>query len=449
MVFDSCSQHFYLLSLHCSRKFIFDSDDGVLEEEISRFFENLNVVCGGNIYAEYSFEDSMLQSAYDLSERLKIRYPSIQQLPAFFKTLKVGDYFIRHHAAAPILDLKRSLVKIEAYANGSDMRICDTSFVQSCGILYLKYDTYSYGYLSNKIRIGEPDKGKRKCRFCGNTGKEFFKEEAHAILESLGNKRIFCNEECDKCNQLFERDVESHLFKFCEIQRTLAKVSGKYSQVHHLEGRNFHIHPDPNNAIPIVYVMNEGIINDLYNGKSTGRINLYNNGTISFQGLYKALVKIAIDVIPSDKISFFSDIAHWVHGDIEITALPPFLYGEHDAFLEHPIIDVFFRREDSPSFSPFCTAVLYVFSSIFMFTIPQDDITEDRFVTLESLSKHFDLFKRMQYFNVPEWEAMNSNDKSMLSPCYKIPIISQNDSYRIVFKPHNDNVFKIRRVGKS
>ncbi len=57
---------------------------------------------------------------------------------------------------------------------------------------------------STKKTIGEQDKSKRVCRFCNNTRTNIsFNNIAHAISESLGNKKIILNEECDECNSEF------------------------------------------------------------------------------------------------------------------------------------------------------------------------------------------------------------------------------------------------------
>lgn len=434
-------QKFYLLSFKCRRLFSFQSEDGELETEVENFFEHLPKMQGGNVYAEFKYEYSMLQGAIDLSDRLKSSHPSIQQLPSYFKQLSEGDYFIRHRADAPLIDLKRSIVKAQAFADGQDPRKYDDAFALNWGRLYLTFETYSYGFLTDKIKLGEFDKDKRVCRFCGKSGRNLYQSEAHAIVEALGNKLLFCNEECDECNQRFEREVEKYLFKFCEIQRTLASVSGKGSQNHHLEGLNFHIHPDPKTKRPTVYVMHEGIFNDLYKGKPTAKIHLYNKGEISYWGIYKSLIKIAVDMIPDDKMQYFKETAKWVHGDIDAVGLPPFLYGEHTFFFEQPVLDMFFRNDRSPASSPYCTCILYVFSSIFIFTVPL--CSQDK--TPTSLTQHWQLFKRYQYLYVEEWIEHDSNDKTLLTPFYKIPILSNKDSYKLVFRSASDPIFEIKR----
>ena len=443
--FDTHPQRFYLLSVNCRRLLSFESPDHQLEQDVEDAFSKLPCRQGGNVHAEFEYDPCMLQVMDELSARWKDKYLHIQQLPAFMRQMKDGEMFIRHQSWAPMIDLKRSLISLRALRLGIEPSKYDTVFVLNWGRLYLRYDTYSYGFLTDTIRIGEEDKDKRVCRFCNKAGKDMFTEEAHAIMDALGNKLLFCNEECDQCNSDFQSQVEKYLFKFLEITRTLFSVSGKGSRNHHLEGENFHIHPDPKTFLPIVYIKQEHILNDVYKGSVTGKIWLYNKGQICYYGIYKSLVKIALDMIPSDRISHFKKACEWVHGDFEGESLPPYYYGEHHDFFSQPELDLFFSNEKSPKCSPYCTAVLYIFNSVFVYTIPYCDKDGERFKNKASLKSHWDLFLKYQYLYVQEWVEFDSNDKEMLSPIYKLPILSQNKDYNVVFKPSSDEVFKIVR----
>lgn len=443
--FDYMPQKFYLLSVKYRRLFSYESADRSLEAVVEEAFEKLPRLEGGNVYAVFKYEPEMLKVMTELSERLKKQYPNVQQLPAFMRQLEVGDIFIRHQAGAPLPDLKRTIIKVLALTKGRNPQHEDNNFVLNWCKLYLIYDTCSFGFLSDKIYAGEDDPDKRVCRFCRKTGKDRFRDESHAIMEALGNRLLICNEECDECNHDFESTVEKHLFKFLEINRTLYNVSGKGSKNHHLEGLNFHIHPDPATLQPVVYLMQDRIVNDTYKGSPTGKIHLYNNGEVSFNGIYKALVKIAVDLIPSDRMSHFIKTGQWVHGDFEGENLPVYLYGEHDEFFEQPVVDLFFKKEGTPDFSPYCTAILYIFNSIFIYTLPYCDIDGERFASDRALKSHFSLFKSKQYLHVPEWEEFDANDRTVGNPIYKIPVIPTGVNYKVEFRPSDDEVFEIKR----
>ena len=446
-IHDIYPEKFYLLSIKNRRLIDLNSksEERILEHEVEKAFSSLPIRQGGNIYAIYVYDSSVMDVMNELSSRFKSQYPQIQQLPAYFKNFKDGDIFIRHNSSAPMIDIKRSMIKINALEMGVDESELDYNFMLTWARLYLLFETFSYGFLTDKVFAGELDIDKRVCRFCGKSGKDIFKELSHAVQEALGNKLLFCNEECDECNHLLEKEVERHLYRFLEIPRTLADVTGKGSRNHHLEGVNFHIHPDQTTLKPIVYVKQEHIINDLYKGKLTGKIHLYNKCEISFQGLYKALVKIAIDMMPEDKIQHFVKAGQWVHGDLDEDKLPFVLYGEHSDFFFQPVLDLFFRNEHSPKDSPYCTAVLYIFSSIFIYIVPSSDIDGDKFSSPDSLLTHWNIFKKNQYLVVSEWEEFDSNNTEEKSPFYKIPVIPLNNMYDIQYRPSWDEVFKIKR----
>lgn len=444
-IYDTYPERFYLLSTRCRKLISLESQDHFLEEEVEKAFAKLPIVEGGNIYALYKYDSSVKATMDELSKRFKSQYPQVQQLSAYFKDFVDGDYFIKHNSAAPLSDLKRTIIKLKALTNNSDASKEDMIFVMNWCFLYVKYETYSYGFLTDKIYVGESNADKRVCRFCGKSGAKRFKTLSHSIPDALGNKLLFCLEECDECNHALERQVERHLYKFLEIPRTLACVTGKSSKNHHLEGLNFHIHPDDKTRQPIVYVMQEHIPNDVYQGKPTGKIHLYNKEKISYQGIYKALVKIAIDMMPNEKISHFIQASRWVHGDFEGKNLPKVLYGEHGDFFTQPVLDLYFRNEQSPKFSPYCTAVLYIFSSIFIYVVPFNDIDGNMYNEVPSLDAHWALFKDKQYLYIQEWEEFDSNDTQLITPFYKLSIFAPNNKYKLEFRPSTDNIFKIVR----
>lgn len=443
--FDIYPQKFYLLSAHSKRLMEFTSPNHELEQAVEDAFSNINRIEGGNIYSVYQYNADTLRVMTELSNAYKLRYPNVQQLPSYFKDFQEGDYFIRHQSWAPMIDLKRSMVKLDALTNGRDARRDDDIFVLNWGKLYLMFDAYSFGFLTDTIKVGEPDPEKRVCRFCGKSVKDRFKDVSHAIQEALGNKRLICHEECDECNNLFSNTVETHLYKLLEINRTLSNVSGKGKKGHNLEGLNFHIHPDPITNTSVVYVKQNQIFNDVYRGNVTGKIHLYNNAKISYQGVYKALLKIAIDMIPSDKIHHFVQTGHWVHGDFEAPALPYFSYGEYHQFFEHPVLDLFFKTERSPQDAPYCTAELRIFDSIFLFTIPFNDVDGNNYLNADEIRNHMNRFKQFEYLYVQEWEDLDANDNTLQTPFYKLSLFQQDAPYRIEFRPESDDVFLIKR----
>lgn len=445
-IYDIHPLKFYLLSVRNRRLFDFSTSEHILEKDVENAFNRLKRIEGGNIYAVYQYEECILPVMNELADKYKAQYPQVQQLPTYFKQCKKGEYIIRQSIFVPLFDLKSSIVKVFALEHGFDTHKAHEVFTANWARLSLYFDAYSYGFLPKKKEyIGEEDKAKRICRFCMKSGIGRFQNDSHAIQEGLGNHLLIANEECDECNTFFSNSVERHLFRFLETNRTLSQVRGKGKSTYHQEGLNFHIHPDTVTGLPTVYVKQEFIENELYKGKPTGRILLYNNGPITYQGIYKALVKIAVDMIPPDKIIHFVKTGMWVHGDFEADNLPSFWYGEHSFFFEQPVLDLFFQKDNTDYNAPYCTAVLYIYESVFIYVVPLNEIDNGKNLTKEKLLSHLNLFKKYEYLYVKEWAEYDSNDTKEYAVHYKINPLGVEGKYHVKYCPSDDPIFEIRR----
>lgn len=111
-IYDTYPERFYLLSTRCRKLISLESQDHFLEEEVEKAFAKLPIVEGGNIYALYKYDSSVKVTMDELSKRFKSQYPQVQQLSAYFKDFVDGDYFIKHNSAAPLSDLKRTIIKL-------------------------------------------------------------------------------------------------------------------------------------------------------------------------------------------------------------------------------------------------------------------------------------------------------------------------------------------------
>lgn len=444
-IFDTYPQRFYLLSAYKRKLMEYHSPDNSLEQAVEDAFNKIKRIEGGNIHAVYKYEYKTLLIMQELSDKYKAQYPCVQQLPAFFRGLKEGELFVRQKTSGSLFDFKSSVISTYAIAYGLDINKTHQVFCVNWAKLYLTFETHSFGFLPYKVYIGEEDKTKRRCRFCHKSGVDRFQNTSHAIQESLGNHLLIANEECDECNSLFSNSVETQLFRFLETNRTLSKVKGKGKSSYHQEGLNFHIHPDSITWMPIIYVKKEFIINEVYQNKPTGKILLYNKGAVTYKGIYKALVKIAVDMIPENQIHHFSQTGEWVHGDFEANSLPPFSYGEHAFFFEQPVLDLFFRNERSPKNAPFCTAVLYIYDSVFIYIVPFNDVDSKKSITANDILSHLQYFKNHEYLYVQEWVDYDSNDTKEYAVHYKINPLGVEGKYDVEYRPANDSVFEVKK----
>lgn len=150
---------------------------------------------------------------------------------------------------------------------------------------------------------------KKVCRFCGRTSPEVsFRKAAHALSELVGNKRIFLRNECDECNELFGKLYEDAFFKYLGPARTIAQIDGK-------EGT-------PS------YKNEEGTIRIDVGDKRTVIQEVTGNGNIDLHedhidmhlikesysplAVYKALVIMALSIMPYNEFKAFKEIVEWV-----------------------------------------------------------------------------------------------------------------------------------------
>ena len=79
------------------------------------------------------------------------------------------------------------------------------------------------------------------CKMCHGRadGGATFKKRPHIIPEALGNRTLFCNEECDTCNGVVGRDLEDGLVKYLSAIRAttpLPSKKGKHGAKHKVSG---------------------------------------------------------------------------------------------------------------------------------------------------------------------------------------------------------------------
>ncbi len=92
------------------------------------------------------------------------------------------------------------------------------------------YDVLSFG--DKEIYTGPYDLRKCICRFCNKKYPEarFKKKNAHAIPDALGNKLVFCNDECVKCNDDLS-PVDKELTEYLKLRRSLNQYFGNFLRV--------------------------------------------------------------------------------------------------------------------------------------------------------------------------------------------------------------------------
>ncbi len=175
------------------------------------------------------------------------------------------------------------------------------------------YDLIFFRELRPGKREALGSKSPRKCRFCaGEPPETSFKAKTHAVSRLTGNNVLLTYEECSSCNEIFAK-VEDDLGKFTLPGRTFDQVSG-YQKIPSLKvptGRmdmrpgNLRIEVDP-------ATMGQTISDDAENHRLTISVPMQPYRPL---GVYKALVKMALTVMPSGELGAFQQSLRWLATD--------------------------------------------------------------------------------------------------------------------------------------
>jgi hypothetical protein len=176
-------------------------------------------------------------------------------------------------------------------------------------------------YTQKDKPIGMSDKELRRCLFCGKTRDEgvTFQKKAHAISESLGNKHLIQNEECDICNeefgQSFEQDISTFLLPF----RSLYGIIGKNGIPRQEKNSAVEFYNDK--GIFTIVTSIEGSEEPYCN--LPGTIELPISQKIIFQNIYKAFVKYFISLHGNNIREDLVRTCEWLKGKFEHNAPLP------------------------------------------------------------------------------------------------------------------------------
>lgn len=230
-------------------------------------------------------------------------------------------------------------------------------------------DTYLIYLFGDKRKdVGIRDKNKRVCRFCGKSFPDVtFKNRSHAISESLGNKLLLCNEECDVCNKKFdEKGIERDLINLLQFSLNLYEIKGKNGQ------RNF-----KGKSIEFDNKKNGGGV--LVNSDQSIDDNNYRNfvieePTLSFipQNIYKCISKFAISLINRIYLPRLTKTIEWIASDDFTTSLPPIWFRQTSS-CDQPMMGIYVKKGSDSNMIPEFIIRLYISNNEFLFTFPYVD----------------------------------------------------------------------------
>lgn len=323
-------------------------------------------------------------------EPLKLH--KLNALPSWLRKVGTGNHFVVAMNRPVSTD---EAIAIQARLNELHGGIPAQQYMeqieQTAGIIWQNYDIYAHSG-DRPAHIGEPDKTKRRCRYCGRTQAEGakFKKKGHTISEGLGNKSIITRDECDECNAYFGQNAEQDFIKYIDPLRVLFSIQGKESKITEVKGSNYEMQSLNNERktfeIKIFAEPNNSPDSDTY------KLRLEHNGEIVVQNIYKALVKFAFGIIPDNLLPDFARTAEWLSGKIDKQKLPLVRIANQNGFKPAPAITVYIRNNDNKSL-PFAIGEFHLLNMIFVYIIPTFTDGEERFCDRNEWTEVLSIFK--------------------------------------------------------
>ncbi len=441
----------YLYSIRKRDKISLLSDDNLSEDVLDNIWSTITRGCGtdslrnggvrllNNDKTRNTFND--LVTKYALSTNNRIR-----RLTGLLKEMTENEAFYIFEEKLSSLVERRTAIDVLNYApDGKGYIAIHNDRFHHYTVLSNTFTLLSYGFDGLPVFVGEREKAKRKCRFCGCVDPAKFNDVAHAIPEALGNKSLVCYEECDDCNHTLNK-IEEHFVRFMDIRRSIYRIARKEStRAINVIGENFLLRPNTDGDAEL-YIM-EDAVEPLQDKPDKFFVQLNNKSTVTNEKMYKALVKMVIDLIPTKYLNVFGNTIKWIRSDnFRSDSLPSFMSSvvSDRVLWPYPMLDILINENSKQKDAPYCTGILYIYDMMYMFVVPFAD--EDRGMykyDKDLLSGFWKLMMRLFPFT---WYMQNTSKWWSAVPWVKE--IFDYSNPRVHILPKEDPVFDDSRKCK-
>ena len=273
----------------------------------------------------------------------------------------------------------------------------------------IMFEMLSFGYVGLEEWIGEPNENKRICRFCGKSVPNVsFNDKAHAIQDALGNKLLFCYEECDTCNHDLAT-IENQFRILMDFRRSVYRIPRKETtKAAKIVGENFIIVPDTKGN-PIIYLMKEYIADSIDTTKPFVHHFELRSPVVNEQ-MYKALCKMVIDMLPTCELLHFKNTIEWIKSKNFMPDTLPSIWLINlpcdEPIFRQPILDVFLNNQHNIQNTPYCTSVVWFYDIAYIFIVPLVDIDAGQYKYDLNLKKHWDFMKK--WLGLCQWQQQDT-----------------------------------------
>ena len=408
-----------LYSTQKSQRVVYQDADGVMTSEIENtYFSACEVEHRNSAWARIIVSDKTknalkaLETKYDQATRWHIR-----KLYGFISKFADGDVFYYFNEEKASVVERRTACDCLRFLYIPFTLIHDKAF-HHYSMLDICFQFLSYGYDGIEQWIGEEDVYRRACRFCGKSYPTVsFEKVAHAVQDALGNKLLFCYEECDTCNHDLA-PIEDNFRKIMDFRRAIYHIPRKgTTAAPKVVGKSFIIKPD-SNGLPELFIMDEAI------PKGTDRskrflMHLELKDPMINEDMYKALCKMVIDMLPSTELSHFENCIKWIYsnGNWAPDSLPSTLLTvlpTDKVVYPQPVLDIFLNNKGNMPNSPYCTAILWIYDIAYMFVMPFVDADAGQYKYDKDLNTHW--LKMSNLIGIYHWQPQDTNNFRQSTP---------------------------------
>ncbi|MBE9585707.1 hypothetical protein IM792_14720 [Mucilaginibacter sp. JRF] len=341
-----------------------------------------------------------LQSLKDFVQEHQNEHPQFHEVLRFFARLTTNHYFLIHkgiltdtaiiHQYWDFLAKKHQSAGI-AYENYQDGLLPPAVFSS--------YNLNVYG--QHYLKIGQPVRSLRICRFCQSKQGErnkfghevSFKNKAHAISEALGNKTTVLLEECDACNERFSTGIEPSLIQYLSPYRSLFGLDGKGGKKK-LKGLDFSMRSDTK-TVSIKLEKDVPALTDAVEPKSF-KVDLNLREGFIPQDVYKSLCKFVISVIPSSACVDFEETVNWINGDWNEKKLPKIALLQDNQFFTDTSLLLTYTRKDENLSLPYMIGEFHYAHNVFVFIVPFSAKDNQKFVKANAYQHYWSSFNTMR-----------------------------------------------------
>ena len=184
-----------------------------------------------------------------------------------------------------------------------------------------------------------------KCRFCGRSfPKVSFNSEAHSIPQFIGNKSLISLFECDPCNKEYFNSFENEFANFMLPHNAMSGTKTRKNKITKYKQVGQPLIKSNNEKILL-----ESVPDSIINKSEADRFEIkVKIPSFIPEYIYRCLVKIALSIIPEDKLTNYKGTIKWLmNREIESNLKPAMLFSMYPFHIQsNEIRCVVLERKD-------------------------------------------------------------------------------------------------------